>query len=466
MASSSADAMARDQDDAPFVFVKSKSSRRRQPQQTAHANGKSISNSSGSITGPSSGFLYSSGSSSSKGRKNRKNGKQVAATTSELDDADERAQKRAWSNIQVFRNFLGHAITERLGQSSAESCWQGKEQEDGQDAAINTAIKDDRLSFSHQILDAMMQIWPLDESLANKHAETADRSEVRSDVEAPANELHSSSDRPGTGTAPALPERIVCLGLGSPTASRSAQIQLALILVIRDYLELLRPDTKQSDSKGRPSSSRDELATENPDVTAVPSARQLECVAYDPVFTDSDRALLAKCHVWPRSTTARESSTTTTSASSELKVKDTEQSDEADAEASHGHPDADAEGPDSIESYYEQIDRPTLLYMPHCDRELYEHILASNPPTCAPSNSNSRWTLLANTLTNYLDAAPASTFTSSFPTLANLAPRLTAVELPNFHPRRPNPRYTAPPTSELRQLWDSNALNQLSFQWL
>lgn len=272
------------------------------------------------------------------------------AYSSKANDSSRKTLLRAEANVNLFCDFLRPALLKDVDTGAA---------------------------YPAKLRAALEQVWPTSSS----------------DDE--------DSERP-------IPHSIVCLGLGSPTTSRSAQIQLALLVVLREYLSTHSRRIKPPDA-------------------AIP------CAAFDPVFTSDDRALLGK-----------------------FDIKCTEQ--------------------DSVVAQYSSIEQPTLLYMPHCDRSLYEDVLARNAPSAidvlasaletttldgavqsSPAMPNV--TLLANTLTNYLDAAPRAEH-ASFPTLARLAPKMRSVTLPNWNPTK------SQQVGQLGQLWDTIALNEMSFQWL
>lgn len=211
-----------------------------------------------------------------------------------------------------------------------------------------------------------------------------------------------------------IPRLIVCLGLGSPTASRSAQIQLALLLALREHLAAHPRFTNSSDS------------------------RDIVSVAYDPIFTSDDIELLEKHSI----------------------------------KCSR----SDINCTPSIEQYYTCVEEPTLLYMPHCDRSLYEDVLTRNSTdrvdeltsALAATKLDSsavqdcaapKLVLLANKLTNYLDAVP-SVHHTTIPNLARLAPHMHSVALPNWRPTK------SEQIGQIGQLWDTVALNDLAFQWM
>jgi len=69
---------------------------------------------------------------------------------------------------------------------------------------------------------------------------------------------------------------------------------------------------------------------------------------------------------------------------------------------------------------------PTILFMPHCDRNLYENVLRVN------------WTkerlqnilLVANRFSEYVDSIPSHKLTAESPCLMRIAPYLDSRELP------------------------------------
>ncbi|KAI0340597.1 SRR1-domain-containing protein [Trametopsis cervina] len=118
-----------------------------------------------------------------------------------------------------------------------------------------------------------------------------------------------------------LPQvKVLCLGLGSPSASRDARAQLAFLLEVCDDLILERSTV----------------------------------AVYDPAFTDEDDQLLAA-----------------------LRLKRLPDSENRDA----AYP----------------LAEPTIVFMPHCDLQLYENLLRSNwSPDRLP-----QVVLIANRLAEY-----------------------------------------------------------------
>lgn len=204
-----------------------------------------------------------------------------------------------------------------------------------------------------------------------------------------------------------VPRKIVCLGLGSPTGSRSAQIQLALLVVLRTFFTQLattnRPDTADSKDAKPCTRSKDE------------SLPPVECVAYDPVFTSSDTALLAHYNVRTLSS--------------------------------------------EISQWY--ADPQSLLYMPHCDRELYEAVLSTWTPPYP--------VLLSNTLSLYT-ITPNLADTAR--NLHRLSTQLTATPLPNWNAKRrahltvAAPQNAVDAVGDVVRWWDKHALHDLSFHYL
>ncbi|SPO28062.1 uncharacterized protein UTRI_04453_B [Ustilago trichophora] len=277
---------------------------------------------------------------------------------------------------------------------------------------------------------------------------------------------------------PAISSKIVCLGLGSPLTSKSAQVQLALLVVLRRWLSLLLgPNTHSNTHREEEGEVSESIATPNEAQREgsrdgrweeVDQGRGgVECVAYDPVFTALDEVLLLRYGV----AVARPAADTGANAEA--------------GEASIPNPDTDPTLHRSIESHYTSIQTPTLLYMPHCDRELYEHILSLNYPPPPPSSSTPPPSfspsqtipivLLSNVLTNY--ATFTSNLETSSPTLSWLMDQFTVVQVPNWD----NGKRTAlveqgKQDDELNMTsesiggfvngWDRNALRDLAFHWL
>ncbi|PFH52441.1 hypothetical protein AMATHDRAFT_74233 [Amanita thiersii Skay4041] len=126
----------------------------------------------------------------------------------------------------------------------------------------------------------------------------------------------------------------ICLGLGSPSASRNARIQLAFLLEVCDSLMMNRSTIS----------------------------------IYDPVFTAEDLALLDELQL----SLLKENR----AGSSLLSI-----------------------------SYYRlsamySVDKPTIIFMPHCDLELYENMLQANS---TPDFYPSKLLIIANQLTDYID---------------------------------------------------------------
>lgn len=416
-----------------FQLVRSKRRSNTKPHTSAN---KSYSNSNGDLTGPSTGFTYASTSS-----KSSKSG--PVATNSERED-------RAFRAVESFVRYLGSQLRSVKGKQR-EGEGEGK------------------LTYAQQIADCLHHVW--------------------SNVESTSDGGPAVSEAREQARKPPVPRRIVCLGLGSPITSRSAQIQLALMVVLRSYLLLLHDepavldafpesktlnketeadstaaaedtpaDSKRSDQGTAADSTtvtedafRDSESSDKSEAvsTAFTKGNAIECVAYDPVFTPSDVALLAR---W-----AVRSFTSSTSPSTD--GTDNTPASKADEEE------------ETIESLYTNITTPTLLYMPHCDRELYERVLSLN--YTSPPDDSRPVVLLSNILSNY------TTYTTSldqvFPRLASLIPRFEVRELPNWEAGKKS----APLRSEdeedeevvkaaveFAKLWDRNALRDLGFHWV
>lgn len=206
-----------------------------------------------------------------------------------------------------------------------------------------------------------------------------------------------------------VPRKIVCLGLGSPTGSRSAQIQLALLVVLRTFFthHLDAADTKEAATSTSPESAATGVAADAP--------AAVECVACDPVFTPSDSAL--------------------------LKHYDVRTLD------------------NKVEQWY--ADPRSLLYMPHCDRELYEAVLSTWTPPYP--------VLLSNTLSLYT-ITPNLADTAR--NLHRLSTQLTATPLPNWNAKRrahltvAAPQNAVDAVGDVVRWWDKHALHDLSFHYL
>ncbi|SYW77960.1 uncharacterized protein UBRO2_02152 [Ustilago bromivora] len=312
------------------------------------------------------------------------------------------------------------------------------------------------------------------------------------------------SDHKAEGKAE-VPKKIVCLGLGSPTSSRSAQVQLALLVVVRTYISLLPSSEREGDTEAVTlTSDPDNKAsvkgkgkqTPTPNGAAVLNGERRErshgekgavvdCVAYDPVFTPADIKLLARYGVRalaPYSTPSDSRSDPTTSNPSATPATNASASSipsQAEKTVNQGT----AVEEETIDWHYTKIRTPTLVYMPHCDRELYEYILSLNyPPSSTATAAASPTVLLSNILKNY------TTFNShleeTWPTLHRLIPQLRIVEVPNWQSGKPSaliPQEAQEQgggedegrrerglevVGEFVKMWDKNALRDLGFHWL
>jgi len=143
------------------------------------------------------------------------------------------------------------------------------------------------------------------------------------------------------------PQKVLCLGLGSPSSSRDARAQLALLGCLCASLDIDSADISM----------------------------------YDPVFTEADRQLLQTLGIRCL---------------------------------------------DHIQGAEHSLDRPTMLYMPHCDLKLYEMVIRAN------------WTLdglcnivfLANRFSDYVDNNAASKLEKESPCLLRLVPFVECRPLP------------------------------------
>ncbi|KAI3479940.1 hypothetical protein L1887_57927 [Cichorium endivia] len=204
------------------------------------------------------------------------------------------------------------------------------------------------------------------------------------------------------------PRKIVCLGLGSPTSSRSAQIQLALLVVLRTFFTHQRDAADTKDATTSPSA---ESAARR---VAQQATAALECLAYDPVFSSFDTALLAHYNVRTLSSHVSQW---------------------------YAHP-------------------QSLLYMPHCDRDLYESVLSTWTPPYP--------VLLSNTLSLY---TITPNLADTAPNLHRLCTTLTATALPNWNAKRRAHLTVAAPqdavdvVGDVVRWWDKHALHDLSFHY-
>lgn len=423
--------MSDKEEEAPFVFVKS----RRRPYgagPSTTGKGKSYSNSSGSITGPSKGFAYAAPTHSTtrgKGKKSTR-GKGTGVGSYGGGDEGERSVQRAQEAVDVFVGYLGSALSSAI-----------EDEEGGEEG---------RKSYAQRICGMLADVWPRSnsDSCARGAADTDAAVVQETSAIQGKDRKEDRGKKKGKGRA-VRPRRIVCLGLGSPTGSRSAQVQLALLLVIRSYLTLSNHTQRETS----PSSS----STTQPHEAAEASMQtQIECVAYDPVFTPQDVTLLERYSVSVPQPQHRRPSTDTTNPD--------DRSNADGSDEPHSPPGADA----PIESYYTAIRTSTLLYMPHCDRELHEHLLSLNYPTNT-SGEDPPVVLLSNVLRNYADFNRDLAATS--PVLHALSEQFTTVDVPNWDSGKRSAlvhgtQGDQASTADFARLWDKNALRDLAFHFL
>lgn len=401
---------AKDDLDDGFQYVRS----RRRPRATAAAAAglQSVSSSNTNITGASSGFAYASAP--------RRRGGRGMARAENDEETQRNVVERAVGAVDVFARYLGSQLASASGRDEPQRT----------------------TTFADQIADSIRTVWPSagrmrTASGADHEAQSICASKRAAQVgEQEASKLQA--DEPQRGSTAVVPRRIICLGLGSPTSSRSAQIQLGLLLVIHSWLSQLhtRPACSASSTARIPEHSG-----------------AIECIAYDPVFTAQDRELLERYAIRIAPSNA------------------TRSDDEPGA---------------SIESFYTRICEPTLLYMPHCDRALYESVLSVNfgsdcdrtSQLCAHHHTSTRpLVLLSNVLSRYLITSANSELRSSAPTLNRLIPQMHVYHLPNWeqtkrsapltHHAQLQPEHnTANPAVQFARLWDRNALRDLAFHWL
>ncbi|KAF6767088.1 Sensitivity To Red Light Reduced-like, SRR1 [Kalmanozyma brasiliensis GHG001] len=443
-------------EEEPFTFVRS----RRRPAPTPAHPGKSVSSSTG-LTGPSTGFNYSSPSTSSSGSGLRRNAKRNGKSEQQLV---EEQMVRARHAVDTFVRYLGSELCR-------ESKGKGREGREG------------RRSYAEELAESVRDVWAaasVPEANTSGSIATSSNTGELETTPAPAASAPPSTSSASSAAAvapsaqdaesiegrPARPQRIVCLGLGSPLTSRSAQIQLALLVVLRDYLLML--NTGLDDEHRCGAEVQGETKWKG----------GMECVAYDPVFTVHDVGLLKLYGV------AVAPSTTVPGASDSISESDAAPpSDSRTAPRSKDpHSTPPPSEAKSIESYYTNIRTPTLLYMPHCDRELYEEVLVLNYPD-DNADAGRQVVLLSNLLTNY--TLHNSSLETSYPTLARLVNRFQVRELPNWESGKkasPLKRDTvahegtekgereeqdqAVLLAEFARLWDRNALRDLGFHWL
>ncbi|SNX85158.1 uncharacterized protein MEPE_03867 [Melanopsichium pennsylvanicum] len=472
---------------------------------------KSFTNTNGTITGyVSSGFTYTA----RKGGKMRRNAKFSTGCVLNQDQEKERSMTRALDTIDIFVRYLGSEIQQYSW--SNDKCRQEKSEDQNE-------RMERKNSFAQRIRDCLHSVWSPSSSTdaGVKFEEQMEQLELKKDEEGKGEQSRKSDSekernkseeeeeekkKKKKGKA-VLPRRIVCLGLGSPSSSRSAQVQLALLLVIRSYLSLLHTDNKsrirptwtnsnQHDNLSLPSSSSSSSNIPSSNSRAQPNHTDtitttttiisnsgsnvayptppktgsirydIECVAYDPIFTQLDADILSKFDIL------------------------------TPHHQPNSNPTADVTDQDDrvthwIESYYTSISTiPTLLYMPHCDRDLYEHVLSLNYSTNLHPTSTSylkpwmhferRLILLSNVLQNYRVLNTHLEMTC--PILSRLMDEWQLEHLPNwtsqkrtelakstnndFSSNDKNGGNENVDVNEFCRLWDKNALRDLAFHWL
>jgi len=72
--------------------------------------------------------------------------------------------------------------------------------------------------------------------------------------------------------------------------------------------------------------------------------------------------------------------------------------------------------------------KPTILFMPHCDRNLYENMLREN----WTKEGLRKMVLIANRFSEYVDNIPSHNLMAESPCLLRIAPYLESVELPTL----------------------------------
>ncbi|CCF50596.1 hypothetical protein NDA11_001877 [Ustilago hordei] len=440
-----------EEEEAPFVLVKPKRRQFRptQPANPAACGSRSCSSSNGSIstTCSSSGFSYSRHPQRSA-RRNRT----AACASHRVNDVEqeERTIKRAFEVIDVFVAYLSSALSEERSDADRQG----------------------RRSYAQLLASTFASVW---------------------------------SDHKAEGKAE-VPKKIVCLGLGSPTSSRSAQVQLALLVVVRTYISLLPSSerdgdteavtlTSDPDNKASVKGERKQTQTSNGAAVLNGERRErlhgekgavVDCVAYDPVFTSADIKLLARYGVRalaPYSTPPSDSRSDPTTSNPSVTPATNASASSIPSQAEKTVNQGTAVEEETIDWHYTRIRTPTLVYMPHCDRELYEHILSLNyPPSSTAIAAASPTVLLSNILKNY------TTFNShlgeTWPTLHRLIPQLRIVEVPNWQSGKPSaliPQEAQEQgggkderrrerglevVGEFVKMWDKNALRDLGFHWL
>ncbi|KIL68569.1 hypothetical protein M378DRAFT_190966, partial [Amanita muscaria Koide BX008] len=138
---------------------------------------------------------------------------------------------------------------------------------------------------------------------------------------------------------------VICLGLGSPSSSQNACVQLAFLLEICDYLLIERQKIS----------------------------------LYDPVFTEEDLTLLQGLQL--------------------------------------------AVLPTNENGLY-PVEEPTMVFMPHCDMELYENFLKANWKT------DMKLLIIANQLSEYVVNNPLNRLLTMAPFLVQVVPLLQHYAFP------------------------------------
>ncbi|PWN27747.1 hypothetical protein BDZ90DRAFT_260228 [Jaminaea rosea] len=284
-------------------------------------------------------------------------------------------------------------------------------------------------AFSHASASARTQ-------RAFSHAEEKATESASSPIDSPRQESVASllsSLSLSTGAGPSrpsrwVPDRIVALGMGSVAQSRSAQIQLALLLVMADYFERKRNMEGSHASSGEEHSHSHPLGTKAA-AEQQRAARRPTLLAFDPLSTERDAEVLNALGV---------------AASSRDEVAPT------------------ALFP-SIDAGQDQSWPRTLLYMPHCPRQLYEAYLraalipahsSSLTPSAGLAQAHQYDTaLLCNRLTRYAELSPdEARLAREAPALWRLAPHMSAIWLPEVGAKEPC-------------AGAGEALSDLGFQW-
>lgn len=210
---------------------------------------------------------------------------------------------------------------------------------------------------------------------AKNDAKTTATTSAASDAE---NDAKATATTSAASQADALPRTIYALGMGTVSSNRTAQIQLAFLLELHDHLQ-----TQIQRSTGHSSATTATQETHDKEQATAITSTAIEVQAYDPLSNRADTALLTVFGI---------------RTSPKLTANDI--------------------GP---------LTKPTLFYMPHCPRPLYESYLAASFTAMHLPNV----ILCANRLSRYAEFLPADRLSREMPAVWRILPYLNTVEVPN-----------------------------------